>query len=317
MYLHPAMAAGGSGVGRMSGSVIRHRAVRCPLNARPAFPPYAAAQTQFSSVDVLQGNVASSNDVGQQIGTSGKMRWRCARWESVEPSKSNPAPGGRGHPSTSASNPPFVHWFLLWLLRTAIVVAVLAHPRFSAAADGIEELLRETHWGESSSELLRQFGDEAERLPRALDFGDSYADIVLTRQTLGGVPMVVFLQMDKATHGLKRIQLERPRHAVNPPSFRAIAGALNADYGKPDQTCVIPVLPASGYQAAAEERWTRDGVVINAIFRDTTLQAFEGCLFGPGTGWCGLQGQLLVRIGPPDGSADPCSLTLPRGAAPR
>jgi Polyphosphate kinase N-terminal domain len=97
--------------------------------------------------------------------------------------------------------------------------------------------------------------------------------------------------------------LERARHGVNPPAFRAIAAALHADYGKPDQTCVIPVLPASGYQAAAEERWARDGAVISAIFRDTTL-------FGPATGWCGLHGQLLVRIGPPDGSAGPCSVVL-------
>ena len=63
--------------------------------------------------------------------------------------------------------------------------------------------------------------------------------------------------------------------------------------------------PAGGYQAAAEERWAYDGAVISAIFRDTTLQAFEGCLFGPATGWCGLHRQLLVRIGPPDGGADP------------
>jgi hypothetical protein len=187
----------------------------------------------------------------------------------------------------------------------------MSRPSF--AADGIEDLLRETHWGESSGELLGQFGGEARRLPRALDFGDSYADIVLTRQTLGGVPMVVFFQMDKARHGLKRIQLERPRHGVNPPAFRAIAAALHADFGKPDQTCVIPVLAASGYQAAAEERWARDGAVISAIFRDTTLQAFEGCLFGPAAGWCGLHGQLLVRIGPPDGGADPCSLALRHG----
>src|SRR5262249_10146649 len=191
----------------------------------------------------------------------------------------------------------------LRLLRTAAALAVLVLARLSFAADGIEELLRETHWGESSGELLGQFGDKARRLPRALDFGDSYADIVLTRQTLGGVPMVVFFQMDKETHGLKRIQLERPRHAVNPPAFRAIAAALHANYGKPDQTCVIPVLPAGGYQAAAEERWAHGGAVISAIFRDTTLQAFEGCLFGPATGWCGLHGQLLVRIGPPDGGA--------------
>jgi hypothetical protein len=178
--------------------------------------------------------------------------------------------------------------------------------------------LWQTHWGELSSELLYQFGDRARRLSRALDFGDSYADIVLNRQTIGGVPMVVFFQMDKSTGGLKRIQLERPRHSVNPPSFRAIAAALHANYGKPDQTCVIPALPVSGYQAAAEERWARSGAIISAIFRDTTLQAFEGCLFGPAHGWCGLHGQLLVRIGPPDGAADPCSLPLghgPRAAA--
>ena len=40
----------------------------------------------------------------------------------------------------------------------------------------------------------------------------------------------------------------------------------------------------------------------------------------PATGWCGLHGQLLVRIGPPDGGADPCALArrygLPIAAAP-
>src|SRR5215471_9547323 len=147
----------------------------------------------------------------------------------------------------------------LRLLCTASVLTVLLAARLPLAADGPEGLLRETHWGESSSELLHTFGGEATRLPRGLDFGDSYADIVLTRYALGGVPMVVFFQMDKATHGLKRIQLERPRHAVNPPSFRAITAKLHANYGKPDQVCIIPVLPASGYQAAAEERWARDG----------------------------------------------------------
>jgi hypothetical protein len=208
-----------------------------------------------------------------------------------------------------------VYRLLLQLLATAaaLALAVSVPVELSFAGGGMEELLHETHWGESSGELFDLFGDEARRLPRALDFGDSYADIILPRQTLGGVPMVVFFQMDKVTRGLKRIQLERPRHGVNPPAFRAIAAALHADYGKPDQTCVIPVLPASGYQAAAEERWGRDGAVISAIFRDTTLQAFEGCLFGPATGWCGLHGQLLVRIGPPDGSAGPCSVALTQG----
>ena len=190
----------------------------------------------------------------------------------------------------------------------AVAVAVVAAATPAFAAGEIDEVLRETHWGESSGELFRQFGTNAIRLPRALDFGDSYADVVLRGQTLGAVPMVVFFQMDKVTHGLKRIQLERPRHGVNPPAFRAIAAALHDEFGKPDQTCIIPVLPDAGYQAAAEESWVRDGAAVSAIFRDTTLQAFEGCLFGPATGWCGLRGQLLVRIGPPDGGADPCAL---------
>jgi hypothetical protein len=192
------------------------------------------------------------------------------------------------------------------LLRIATVLALMP-ARFSYASDGIDQLLRQTHWGESSVQLLHKFGEQATHLPRALDFGDSYSDVVLTRQTLGGVGMPAFFQMDKATGGLKRIQLERPRHGVNPPVFRAITASLHADYGRPDQTCVIPVVPASGYQAAVEERWAQDGVVIIAIFRDTTLQAFEGCLFGPATGWCGLHGQLLVRIAPPADNAYACS----------
>jgi hypothetical protein len=145
-------------------------------------------------------------------------------------------------------------------------------------------------------------------LPRALDFGNSYVDVVLPSQVVGGVPMVVFFQMDKATHGLKRIQLERPRHGVNPLAFRAILAALRSDFGTPDQMCVVPGRPVGGYQAAAEELWVRNGAVVSAIFRDTTLEAFEGCLFGPANGTCGLTGQLLVRIGPPGGDGDPCSL---------
>jgi hypothetical protein len=176
------------------------------------------------------------------------------------------------------------------------------------AETGIAETWRQTHWGEPSDALLRQFGVEAKRLPRALDFGDSYVDVVLPDQMVGGVPMVLFFQMDKLSHGLKRIQLERPRHGVNPPAFRGILAALQTDFGSPDQLCAIPVLPASGYQAAAEALWLRGDAVVSAIFRDTTLQAFEGCLFGPATGSCGLTGQLLVRIGPSSNDGDPCSL---------
>jgi hypothetical protein len=165
--------------------------------------------------------------------------------------------------------------------------------------------------------LLQHFDRAATQLRRGLDFGDSYADVVLYGETIGGVPVVTFFQMDKRTRGLKRIQLERPRHGVNPPASRAIAAALQADYGRPDKICFTPVTPIGGYQAAAQAVWFHGADAISAIYRDTTLQAFEGCPFGVASGHCGLTGQLLVRISPADGIAkpDPCSLTSRRGGA--
>ena len=168
----------------------------------------------------------------------------------------------------------------------------------ASAAEGVATLLRDIHWGEQAETLVRQFGTAAMRLPQPLDFGDSYTDVVLEGEELGGVPVAVFFQMDKATHGLKRVQLEPLGHIINPPAYRAIAAALHAEFGQPDQRCVTPPVPAAGFQAAVEERWRHDDDMIGVIFRDTTLQAFEGCLYGPASGWCGLHGQILVRIAP-------------------
>lgn len=203
---------------------------------------------------------------------------------------------------------------LLQLVRSAVVLLLVALARPAVAADGVPELLQQTHWGETSEQLLRQFGTAAMKLPRGLDFGDSYTDVVLHRQ-VGGVPVVVFFQMDKATHGLRRIQLERPRHGVNPPAFRAIVAGLHNSYGQPDETCWVPVRPIGGYQAAVQELWVRDRDMISAIYRDTTLEAFEGCYFGITSGKCGLTGQLLVRISPAAGLAqpDPCALAMHMG----
>ena len=188
---------------------------------------------------------------------------------------------------------------------TTMMVLLAVSPAF--AADRVGAILRETHWGESSEALRQQFGAAVERLPQPFDFGDSYADLMLRGETLGGVSVAVFFQMDKTTRGLKRIQLEPLGHQLNPPVYRAIAAALDTEYGRPDQTCVTPPLPAAGYQAAVEERWVRGDTAVSAIFRDTTLQAFEGCFYGPASGWCGLHGQLLVRIAPPEHAAQSCA----------
>jgi hypothetical protein len=178
-------------------------------------------------------------------------------------------------------------------------MALVMGPQSSVvAAEDIAVLWRAIHWQAPTEELARQFGTTARRLPRPLDFGDSYADLVLEGEKLGGVPVAVFLQMDKVTHGLKRVQIEPLGHEIGPAAYRAIAAALDSEFGRPDRRCVTLPVPSAGFQAALEERWKRGDASISAIFRDTTLQAFEGCLYGPASGWCGLHGQILVRIAP-------------------
>lgn len=171
-----------------------------------------------------------------------------------------------------------------------------------APAQPLPDILAGTHWGESSAELLHRFGSEATVLSRPLDFGDSYVDVVLRNVPLGGYPVIAYFQMDKTSRGLKRIQLERPRRAVNSAAFRATAAALEGEFGTPDRLCGVRPGPAGGYQEAAERIWQRDGDTIRAIFRDTSLDAFEGCLATVGP--CGLTAQLLVRISP-EGSDPP------------
>lgn len=187
-------------------------------------------------------------------------------------------------------------------------------------AESIGAVWEGTYWGEPSRALLAHFGARATVLPRAIDFGDSYVRLVLRNLPVGGFPLTVFFQMDKATGGLKRIQLERQRHGVNPPAFRGVLAALEGEFGAPDAMCGLRPGPVGGYQAAAERVWRRDDRVIRAVFRDTTIEAFEGCLFGdPSMGACGLTGQLLVRISPPDQDAGMCPAAprLRRGASRR
>jgi hypothetical protein len=192
-------------------------------------------------------------------------------------------------------------------VRLPALVAATLMCAGSACADTIGDAWRGTYWGEPASALVRHFGTRARELPRPIDFGDSYADVVLPRLEIGGYAFVVFFQMDKTTRGLKRIQIERNRHGVTPPAFRAILAQLAAEYGTPEAACNIPPGPAGGYQTAAERVWLRNNAVIRAIFRDTTIEEFEGCLAAdPSFGPCGLTGQLLVRISPPTADTARC-----------
>jgi hypothetical protein len=168
-------------------------------------------------------------------------------------------------------------------------------------------------WGETSRDLLEQLGQRATVLPRPIDFGDSYANVVLRNVGLGGVAMTVIFQMDKTTGGLKRVQFERQPHGVNPPAYRAVVAALDAAHGRPSATCAVPADAASGYQASVERVWRRDGITIRAIFRDTTIEAFEGCLWWWMTPPCGLIGQMLIRFAPQGADRSACPVPASSG----
>ncbi len=195
-------------------------------------------------------------------------------------------------------------------MSRAVAVLLLLLNGGAAHAESVEAIRQGVRWGEPSAALAWQFGAAAMRLPQPLDFGDSYVDLVVRDAELGGVGLIAYFQMDKATGGLKRIQLERPRHRVNPPAFRAALAALEAAYGQPDLACVMRPGAGNGYQAAAIRIWRRGGDAIRAIFRDTSMEAYDGCFF---LGTCGLTGQLLIRISP---QAVDASAGAPRCAAP-
>lgn len=160
-------------------------------------------------------------------------------------------------------------------------------------------------WGESSSELVGHLGPQAKSLPRAIDFGDSYVDVVARNQLLGDFAFTVFFQMDKTTRGLKRVMVERQRHGANPKVYRAAVKALEAVYGPPTRGCDPPARWRNGYQASSERVWLHDDLVIRATFRDTTIEASEGCGF-VATVPCGLTGQLFILISPREPGADAC-----------
>jgi len=181
------------------------------------------------------------------------------------------------------------------LIVRALIIAALVLHAAAARADGLDDAWAGIRWGETPEALQRHFGDRGFAVPRPIDFGDAYAPLVVRDIRLGGLPMIAYYQIDKATHGLKRIQLERPRHGVNAAAFRGVFLALDGDYGAPDVLCGVLPGPTTAYRGAAEYVWRRNGFVIRAIFRDTTLQVFGGC-HSPA---CRLTAQLLVRISPP------------------
>lgn len=193
-----------------------------------------------------------------------------------------------------------------------LVIAVLVFFTVldgATRADELGDAWVGTHWGESPEALQRHFGARGFALPQPIDFGDSYAPLVVRNVSVGGVGLIAYYQIDKARHGLKRIQLERPRHQVSASAFHTVLMALDGDYGAPNNDCGTLPGPTTAFKGTAEYVWQRDGAVIRAIFHDTALDVLNRCA-SPA---CGLSAQLLVRISPPAEDSGLCP-PLPSGA---
>jgi hypothetical protein len=193
---------------------------------------------------------------------------------------------------------------LCWL---AALIAVAVPGPADAAATG----WRGTLWGESTDALGREFGAAATRLDRPIDFGDAYADVVLKNYDIGGYGFIVFFQMDKQTHGLKRIQIERGRHGAVPAVAKAAFDALVASYGPPTVACAIRAHTIDE-QNLTEEVWQRDDTTVRALFREASLNTLDPYLaravgdFVSGSTAAGLSQQLLIRIAPAGTEPEDC-----------
>jgi hypothetical protein len=188
------------------------------------------------------------------------------------------------------------------------LLMALALPRpAAAAATGWHG----TSWGESADELARQFGLAATRLDRPIDFGDSYVDVVLKNYELGDYGFTVFFQMDKSTHRLKRIQIERGRHGVVPEVAKAAFDALVASYGPPTIACATRARTIED-RSLVEEVWQHDGTTVRAVFREASLNTLDPYLaravgdFVTGSTAAGLPQQLLIRIAPAGTEPEDC-----------
>lgn len=186
----------------------------------------------------------------------------------------------------------------------ATVAAIAAFAPQPAGA-GVPDLLELARWGASSQTLARTFGDRATVLDAPIRFGDSYVDLVVKDEQVGGYAFNVYFQMDRERGGLKRIHLERPHHGAVAGVFRSMLDELEATYGPPSRVCAVPPTGARGYQRAETVLWQADaGAIVRATFRDTTLGALESCL-GRSVP-CRLAARLFLQLGPPGAIPEPC-----------
>ena len=166
--------------------------------------------------------------------------------------------------------------------------------------------------GEPSSALLAHFGAAGNGIAAADRFRRQLCTDRAARRQRSADSADRVLSDGQATGGLKRIQLERQRHGVNPPAFRARARRARRRLRRARCACATSLLVR---RAATRRRpnacWSRDGVVDPSDLsrhHDRGVRRLHHRAPEP----CGLTGQLLIRISPPAGRCHRLS-----GAGPR
>jgi len=151
----------------------------------------------------------------------------------------------------------------------------------------------------------------AHGIARPIDFGDSYAQIGAERVWSAAFRRSRFFQLDKATGGLKRIQLERQRHGGH-PRRRAVLGAIEAPTARPTR-CAASDPAGERLSGSSRARLVaqRDRHPRNlSRHDDRSLRGLPRRRFDCRP--CGLTGQLLVRISPPGADAAGCPVAVAR-----
>jgi hypothetical protein len=119
------------------------------------------------------------------------------------------------------------------MLKPLVMLLLLAAPAEAAGWD-------KAQWGMSAQELATAYGAKARRLQPPIEFGDSYAEVVLPDASFAGESFRVYFQMDKRTHLLAHVLLERRRQYATPAVFAKVTAALQDQYGPATLACDHP-----------------------------------------------------------------------------
>jgi hypothetical protein len=165
----------------------------------------------------------------------------------------------------------------LGLVTAAPAAGRTADGQATGSAAGPEDVpgWRGAGWGMTEAELEDAFGEDLAALPGRWQYGGAYATRALFGVPLGGIDFTAYFQMNARTDRLQQVLLEGLRRRAGPEAFAQLLDALEARYGAPDGTCVVP--KAGGQPLLVEYVWTFPTTTVHATLMDfyTTSMFFE------------------------------------------